>query len=327
MKLQKLLGYGLVALGSNGCAVAPIDGGTIQDNQATFAGYAIEPGAPVRVQALKVTATPPDPRNGTWETLTPPTLRASATPNLGSYPKYDRAVYDWNASVQVSGGYFKDGRVTLRAQQRIGSSWVSMYSFDKLGTECLLERAAEAIEAGVPLNVQNTGIDCSRDVEGKDLDYVELAKPGQLPDLKPWGPPPWLVPDIYPTGVAVFHPEPGGPPAELPCGTSYINVAFYYENQGAAVMTQRRDRVRIPRLFLEEVDVQARLRVGEVSSSIDEGVLFPPEHSGRYASFDITSAAPNTIYSLVMELNYDRTVPESDYGNNESEVSFLLKCP
>jgi hypothetical protein len=326
---QRVFGV-LAGLALSACATSPLDGGTISSNRASFGGFAIDPSAPVRVQVLATSGYPdPEYPSATWETLTPSSLKASSAQTSLSTT---RPLYSWNASVTVPEQYYHDGSVFLRAQQLWAGSWMPMYMYDSLGLSCLVERYLDAYDAGVPLNVDTAGIECSRDPDGEDLHYVELAKPGLKADLIPyrfsipdniWL---WLVPDVHVPDNAALFPVPFGPPAELLCDASSMNVAFGYKNQGGAVATRRRDRVSIPELGLEDIDEQPRLRAGRWDVAITGDILFPPE-PGRYATFDLSSTEPNQVYTLAFDINYDNAMTESDYTNNRLEVEFMRKCP
>jgi hypothetical protein len=147
-----LLGLALVASGLGGCAYTPRDGDQLlPGNQAEFIGFATAPSAPVHIQAKS-------PWTGDWSTIANAT--ADSIVYSTSAPHFNHDMYQWHVTVTVPWFFLSGGRVTLRAEQLVGSSWFTMYMYDSAGWDCLIARW---IAAGTgELDVWKAGIECSK---------------------------------------------------------------------------------------------------------------------------------------------------------------------
>lgn len=153
MKYRWMFAFVMVA--PLACAYLPHDGEQLSAGDTTeFTGFATEPSGQVRIQAQQ-------PGNGEWATIA--TVTADREPYASSCPTFDQDVYQWSKRITVPSSYFSRDRVTLRAQQQVGSSWFDMWMYDQAGWECLVTRYLLAASTCGELNVWNVGIECSND--------------------------------------------------------------------------------------------------------------------------------------------------------------------
>jgi len=317
----------LAALGFAGCAVSPLDGGTIENHHTAFGGFATEASAKVHVQAF-------DPKPQQWVTISAADVSASAEPEWGSTPKFDRALFRWNTAVDVPERYFEHGVVRLRSEQHVGANWTPMYSFDRIGFRCLTKRASDAYAAHTNLDVYDAGIECNRDTDGNERRELELFQPGALPDLVhgTFGTDgagheilAWLVPDTQPLQTIYLF---AGAAAELPCATQRVNFGFEFRNESDVPAGRRVDRVAIPELGVSDSDELPRLSGWQLGDNVTGSVgnIFDPALPGRYGTLDVSASTANTSYSVEYALNYDRTLPESDFSNDVFQFQIVRRC-